>query len=365
MDRVLSDRIGVDVGAAQTLVISSDPVCVDELTRLCAAAAIDADVVPEPARAGGRWSHAPCVLVGEECAADIAAMRLRRRDNVVLVGRAPTAAETWRLAVQIGAADVARLPTDAGRIADRLDAASRGREPALVVGVVGSGGGAGASTVAAGLASAYARDGRRSLLVDADALGGGIELLVGCESVPGLRWPDIDVGDGRVAASALLAALPAVDGLSVLSAGPSTTSEIDGAALHSMIGAGRRACGLVVVDLPRRPDQSAFFAAAAEADVVLIVAASDIRSVAAGRQVVAAAARLSADVRVVVRTVAGRRIEPDAVAEALGVPLAGSVPTRRIVSRSADDGTGVLRGLGARRRYAGILAALRPRKGAR
>jgi secretion/DNA translocation related CpaE-like protein len=356
------DQAGVedDEPARQPLVVSRDPLCADELARLCAAAAVDPWVVGEPAEAGRRWVGASCVLVDEECAGDIAAMRLRRRDDVVVVGRVP-AADLWQRAVQIGAVDVAVLPADAGRIADRLaETAAPRREPARVVGVVGAGGGAGASTVAAGLATAHAAGGRRrSLLVDADPLGGGIDLVMGCEAVPGLRWTDIDIGDGRVAASALLAALPSVDGVSVLSAGSHAPVEIDGGAVRSMIRAGRHACGLVVVDLPRRFDAGWLGAIAADIDVVLVVVAGHIRSVSAGRQVVAAATAFCPDVRAVVRTTAGRRLEPDAVSTALAVPLAATLPTRRAVSRSADDGTGVVHGPTSRRGYDRLLAAVR------
>jgi secretion/DNA translocation related CpaE-like protein len=344
---------------AQPLVVSRDPACVDELVRLCAAAAVDADVVREPARIGGRWTRASCVLVGEDCAGDMATLRVRRRDDVVLVGRQPPADTLWRSAVQIGAADVVVLPDDAGRVADRLaEASTPGHLRAHVVGVVGVGGGAGASTVAAGLADAYARRRRRSLLIDADALGGGIELLVGCEDVPGLRWPDIDLDEGRVAPNSLMAALPSANGVSVLSSSAGASVEPDPAALRTMIGAGRRGCGLVVLDLPRRFDAQAVGVATAELDTLLVVATTEIRSVAAGRQVVGAAVGLCSDIRAVVRTTPRRRLEPDAVADALGIALVGAIPSRRAVSRAAEDGVGVVRGWRASRSHDQLLSGL-------
>jgi secretion/DNA translocation related CpaE-like protein len=350
----------------QPLVVSRDPACVDELARLCAAAAVDAEIVAEPARIGARWSRASCVLVDEECAGDIAALRVRRRDDVVLIGRHPAADDLWRRAVQIGAADVVVLPDDAGRVADRLaEAATPEQARATVVGVVGAGGGAGASTVAAGLACAYPRRRRRSLLIDADPLGGGVEMLLGCEDVPGLRWPDIELDGGRVAARSLLAALPSVDGVSVLSVSAASSMEIDPAALHTMIGAGRRACGLIVVDLPRRFDSQSVGTVTVDVATLLVVATTEFRSVAAGRQVVAASVGSCPDVRAVVRTTPGRRLEPDAVADALGVALIGSIPTRRQVSRAADDGVGIVRGRRAWRHLDEVLSALLPQDGAR
>jgi secretion/DNA translocation related CpaE-like protein len=278
----------------------------------------------------------------------------------VLVGRDLAAASLWQRAVQIGASEVVVLPRDAGRIADRLtEAGSSHSSPGVVVGVVGASGGAGASVVAASLATTHARRHERSLLVDADALGGGVELLMGCEAVPSVRWHDIDVGEGRVAANSLLAALPSIDGVSVLSVSRSLPSDVDATVLRTMIGAGRRACRLVVVDLPRRLG-TWFEAVAPDLDITLVVATTEIRSASAGRHLVAGARDSCADLRAVVRTTSGGRLEPEAVAEAIGLPLAGSVPTRPSVSRAADEGIGVAHGRRGARRYEALLESLRP-----
>ena len=37
-----------------------------------------------------------------------------------------------------------------------------------------------------------------SLLLDLDPWGGGIDLLVGGEATPGLRWPDLALQSGRL-----------------------------------------------------------------------------------------------------------------------------------------------------------------------
>jgi secretion/DNA translocation related CpaE-like protein len=229
----------------------------------------------------------------------------------------------------------------------------------VVVGVVGASGGAGASTVAASLATAHARRDERSLLIDADALGGGLELLMGCEARPGLRWSDIDVGEGRVAASSLLAAIPSIDGVSVLSISRLHPSDVDAALLRTMIAAGRRACRLVVVDLPRRLG-AWFEAVAPDVDVAVVVATTEVRSASAGRHLVARARGSCADLRALVRVTSGGRLEPEAVAEAIGLPLVGSVATRRSVSRAADEGGGVILGRRGTRRYEALLESLRP-----
>ena len=59
--------------------------------------------------------------------------------------------------------------------------------------------------------------GLRAVLVDGDPLGGGIDLVLGGEDVPGVRWPDLAGARGRVPPADLAAALPEVDALHVLS----------------------------------------------------------------------------------------------------------------------------------------------------
>jgi secretion/DNA translocation related CpaE-like protein len=367
MNRELADLrtgFGVDEGpgsaGARPLVVSRDAACIDELARLCAAIAVVPDVVGDPARLGARWADAPCVLIDVGCAGDVAALRLRRRDDVVMIGRHPPTDTLWRRAVEIGAADLAVLPADGVRVANRLaDAATPDRTTAAVIGVVGAAGGVGASTVAAGLASVFAGGSLRSLLVDADPLGGGIELVMGCEQTPGLRWADVQIEGGRVAARSLLAALPSADGVSVLSVSTAAAAEIDAHALRAMIDGGRRACQLVVVDLPRILDSAAGQTALAQVDLLVVVGATDVRSIAAGRPVVGAAAGV-ADVQAVVRTTRGRGLEPEAVADGLGLSLAGVVPTQGAVARARDDGGGVARGRLTTRHYRRLLAALLP-----
>ncbi len=90
-------------------------------------------------------------------------------------------------------------------LADAGDSARDDGAGGTVVAVIGGRGGAGASLFAVALAQA-ASD---SLLVDVDPWAGGIDLVVGAEATPGVRWPDLAL-QGRTAepASAVRDALP-------------------------------------------------------------------------------------------------------------------------------------------------------------
>lgn len=108
---------------------------------------------------------------------------------MVLVGRDQDDSGVWRRAVEIGADHVLMLPDGEQWLVDRIaDVAEGIGRPALTVGVLGGRGGAGASTLACALALTSAREGRRTLLVDADPLGGGLDVLLGGEAAEGLRW---------------------------------------------------------------------------------------------------------------------------------------------------------------------------------
>src|SRR5204863_6109651 len=114
----------------------------------------------------------------------------------------------WTVADELGAEHLVTLPTGEGWLAGRLRKVVEGAPAGQVVAVVGGRGGAGASVFSAGLAVTAARAGWRTLLVDADPLGGGVDLVLGWEALDGLRWPALSGASGRVSPPALVGALP-------------------------------------------------------------------------------------------------------------------------------------------------------------
>ncbi|MFJ3836507.1 septum site-determining protein Ssd [Streptomyces sp. NPDC090054] len=339
---------GAGPGGGRPLIITEDPLLLDDLLRLCAAAGAEPHVhhaVPERSGAGadrggggvedgGRdpagpiggtgWESAPLVLVGDD-----AARRVRgapRRDGVFLVGRELDDPQVWQRAVEIGAEEVLRLPDAEGLLVDRIaDVVEGAGRPALAVGVIGGSGGAGASTLACALALRAARAGERTILIDGDPLGGGVDVLLGGESAEGLRWPDFAASRGRVGAGALEESLPELHALRVLSWDRGDRVVVPPAAMRSVVAAARRRGGVVVVDLPRRIDE-AVAEVLAQLDLVLMVVPGELRSVAAAGRVAAGVRMVARDVRVVVRGRCAHGLDAEAVARLLGVPLAGEVP---------------------------------------
>ncbi len=343
--------------SSPAVIATRDPELLDQLMRLCAAASVTPDVINQAGQLRGLWRTAAVVVVGADLADDITAAGLGRREGVILVAPGAESAELWRRGVTLGADRVVTLPDAQSWLVQRLtEAAEGGGHLARVVAVIGARGGAGASTLAAGLALRVAARGERALLIDADPLGGGIELLLGIEESQGLRWPEVAVTQGRVSAAALRQALPQHDDVVVLSwdrGATAATTIVSAAAMHSMLDTARRGSDWVVVDIPRHLDDAAT-EALVSAETLLMVCTPDVRAVASGVQMMTALRPLCCDVRVVIRKTGRCDVDAHSVAASLQVPLAGVVPTLRAVEDGINQGIGPL----ARGRLAGRCDAL-------
>src|SRR4051812_12845440 len=266
--------------ARRPLVVSGDGDLVDDLLRLLAAAGAEAELATGGPALRRAHRSAPLVLVGADVLPTPAVRALPRRAGVVVVSAAELPAADWATAVELGAERVARLPADEAWLLSRCAAAVRSPVEAGWLAVVGgSCGGAGASTVAAALAVAAAPG---SLLVDGDAGGGGLDLLLGAERAEGLRWPELVGLRGRVAGDALLASLPESDGVHVLAASRAQAVPVPPEALLAVALAGRSNGTPVVVDLPRG-DPVLTEPVLAEADLAVLVVPGRLRAASAAR----------------------------------------------------------------------------------
>jgi len=274
-------------GPARTvLCVGTDPDLRADLAAACAEAGAGADSAT--GRPGlSAWIDAPLVLVS--AAEPDLVHDLPRRDGVVLVHQDPRGEDrdpgpdVWRAAVDVGAQQVLVLPLARDWLVDVVRGACRPR--GLCVAVVGARGGAGATSTSVALATAGAATGRRVLLVDADPLGGGADLAMGAEELPGMRWTDLRDVTGPLPPGGLAAALPAADGVAVLSHGRGGT-RVEPAAAQAVLRAGVDEHDLVVVDLPRAGDTAAQVMALL-ADVLLCVCPAEVRAAAAAPAVLA------------------------------------------------------------------------------
>ena len=299
----------------------------DQLASAIRRAAAAADrpvlevVAPVPRRL---WTGATHIVLDVASARTCVATNLPRRDHVHLVcAEAPGLAE-WRDAAAVGAESVLTLPAGEAELVTALARCAREtRGGGPVVAVLGGHGGAGASTLAAAVALAVPDidPGRRGLLVDCDHHGGGLDLLVGAERHPGMRWNSLVVEGGSVSADALHAALPPIGTAgSVLSCGRGTDATVPGpAALAAVIESGRRAGDVVVCDLPRHPEvvTSVFDLA----DLVVVPIRAQIRAVAAAEEFIGAVRDGHPNVVVVVRGPSPGGLRGSDVADLTGLPV--------------------------------------------
>lgn len=320
------------------LIVTADPALLDELLRLCVAAGVEPEVVPDVGAARPGWLGAPLVVIGGDLARLTARAGLPHRRDVVIVGLDSDDAPVWDVAVEIGADTVVFLPDAQTWLVDRFAQSVSGAEHrGVTVAVLGGRGGAGATTLAAALAVTAARMGQRALLVDGDPLGGGIDLALGGEDTAGLRWPDLAVTAGRVDGSALRAALPEVHQLMVLSWDRGDRLKVAPAAMRSVLTAAAASSDVVVIDLPRQVDPATEMALDA-ADVTLLVVPAEVRATAAASRVAVAVSLIARDLRAVVRGPSPAGLTGRLVADTLGLPLAGYVKAEPGLERAMECG---------------------------
>ena len=323
----------------------------DEVARLAAAAGCDPLRITDPGTVREQWNLAALIVLDVDAARATAGADLPRRDGVVIVS-ADGDPEVWQSAVAVGAQHVAVLPdAEAWLVGALADAVESPAEPGRVLAVLGGRGGAGASVFATAVAVAVAEAGRHAMLVDCDALGGGLDLVLGAEKMDGLRWSGLALGGGRVPAAALHAALPAPrvggrGGLTVLShgrpdhggpdgdwAGPGP----DGVAVRTVCIAGRRAGETVVCDVPRHPCEPGT-AALESADLAVLVVPAEVRACAAAAAVAARVRRYGVALQLVVRGPAPGGITPSDISRALDLPLLAAMRPQPGLAAALDRG---------------------------
>ncbi|WP_396449757.1 septum site-determining protein Ssd [Actinomadura sp.] len=319
------------------LIVTGDQALADGLLRLAAAADAHAEVAYGADEARPAWTWPALILVGADMAADVAAAGLQRRPGVVLVTDSATA-EAYRLAVEAGAQDVAALPDHEDWLINAFAAAC---EPeggwATTLCVVGARGGAGASVLATALGLAAAGQGLRTLLLDADPFGGGVDLMLGLEEHEGVRWHDLAERRGRLSTATLRETLPRSGDLSVLSWRRGEPVPVSDEAVRALLDAAARGFDLVVADVPRYPGDIGR-AALRSADVTFLLVPAEVRATVAADGLAAALRRDTADLRLVVQGPAPGGLTPDAVAQALDLPSAGAFDRDRRLPAATDEG---------------------------
>jgi secretion/DNA translocation related CpaE-like protein len=307
---------------SSAIVAIADSELLDQVLSITAVVGIEPVVLGDVGLLRQHWASALTVLLDVDQAAKAQNLGLPRRTEVYLVSDDKSSQQAQQLSMQFGAA-VVPLPSSASWLSDALSNLTlRGRGVGRLICVVGGSGGVGVSTLAAGLAFVAART-QRTMLIDADPLSGGLDLLLGAERTPGWRWPRLATARGHL--GELTGQLPSVDGIDLLSMARGESPA--GWTLHpeqfkAVLLSALRSHELAVVDLSRTLGVSAW-EAVQRAELVLLLVRDDIRGVAAGREVARQLETGSERLGVIVRQGRSRLLQPNLVASGVGLQLLG------------------------------------------
>lgn len=193
----------------------------------------------------------------------------------------------------------------------------------IVVTVSGTVGGIGTSTFAIAMAASAAVP---CVLLDGQSHGAPLDLLLGAEQVPGIRWSQVQVRSANIAAETIRDGLVVHHGLHLLSADAVAVAE--SAALMHLVQALRASDGTVVVDLPRRHPARA--ALRPELDVLLLPPTMS--------GIVAAAGSIHDGTRLVLVATGRADVTREQCERFLGSPVLGPVRWQQAIGVAATAG---------------------------
>lgn len=322
---------------AYAAVLTTDDELLDRLLTTLAAVGLEPRVLSDPGAVRTVWREATAVVIGGDKAERLAALGLPRRADVFVAGEDRDSDELCRWSVPLGAA-VAALPSaDSWFTAALADATGRRTGAGQLLTVVGAVGGVGSSTCAAALAVTAAAEGVRTVLVDGDLRGGGLDLLLGAEHLAGWRWPQLARATGHV--GDLSGQLPAVDGIDLLTGvrgGHSATPvELGAEQLATVLRSTTRSHDLTIVDLPRWLSPEVL-EVTRRSELTLLVVRADLRGLAAAREV--ASWLPSTDTQILLRGRRAAGMSPDLVEESLGLPVLASLVDEGSARQSTERG---------------------------
>ncbi|CAL9495419.1 hypothetical protein SUDANB121_03343 [Nocardiopsis dassonvillei] len=325
---------------AVPLIATADTGLLDDLLRLSAAASVRVNTADSVDRALLSWPRSPLVVLGADLYPELRAGERPPHARFVVVDRGDRRGPGAGGSAAPGGPLL--LPRDEDLLTGLIAAGGEPARRAPTVAVMGGRGGAGASLLAVALALAGARGGHGTALLDADPLGCGPDILLGCERDPvdrRLGWDGLVDRRGRLRWSDVAPRLPGPAGISVLTwmHGPDAhRGPLPAATARAMLESARQGCDLVVVDLPRS------FGAAVTAflnrsDLVLLVVPAQVAAVVAASAVVPRLCAESREVRAVVRGASGG-LTADVVARGLGLALGADLPPEPGLERTLAAG---------------------------
>lgn len=330
------------------LLITMDQDLIDEVISIASSRAVDIQVESSLVTARRFWMSASTIVIGADVLPETHGASLPRRTSIVVVAiddREETSErELWRSAVNVGAENVLVIPSCGEALGEALTQGREGpsRHGRLVTVSSGSGG-AGASTIALALAQLAVKRGVKTVVIDGDPFGGGLDLLAGAEDDSGIRWSALVDAEGRVPAHALEAGLVQVAGISLLSFGRDDWATPEVAVAESVLATALRVFDLVIVDCGRDSFSAPFIS---RAHINVVVVRNHVRAAAAAASRIRFITRGLAETLILIARDA-QGIDAESIARALGVRVGVNVGEASVLpflpgmAMRADDGDGM------------------------
>jgi len=214
-------------------------------------------------------------------------------------------------------------------------APERTSPPHAVLGVLGSSGGLGASTLTVALGLAAARDCGPVVCVDGHLASGGLDVSACVEHQAGLRWGDLAGAKGEIDGQALIASLPRCGGARVLGAGPLGSTAPPVTVVRAVLRGLRPQAALTLLDVPAAADEDLF---RESCDALVLLTGVTARHLADAQAATALAMRSCPDVWLVVRGGPRGAALPESIAAHLDLPLLARWPDDARVALDAERG---------------------------
>lgn len=284
---------GMNAKLEPILVAVTDPILQAEAVHVVAASGRGAVETTDPREITMHAARCHAILCCPTTAAHVATLPPRQRRFLVLGEETKV---DWKVATQLHAESVLTLPTDAPVLLEAIGyRETRSGPNEKVIAVLGAAGGVGTSTFAAALALCVGE----SILVDATVTSGGLDLLLGVEESPGLRWNDFSFAAGGVRANDVLPALIcAANGVRLLAHSRNDIAPPTSQDVCAVIDALRGEHPIIVdAGLLGQHDQ----ALVSIADVVIVIVPMEVRGVASANMHLLALRHENLDVVLVAR----------------------------------------------------------------
>ena len=317
--------IGMQREPTTTTLISADSRLINLAQASAAAVGAPLSVTSDFQSVGAVWRASSPVLIGSDQIHTVATRALPPRDHVYLVGQADSYEDLCRWSAPLGAL-VIQLPDGNKWLSRVILGRASGSDSGSVVALMSGAGGTGASTLCVCLALAAVQDSRSVALIDCDATGGGLDLILGAENAPGWRWDKLRNAVGQIAD--ITPMLPVAEGITMVSMERTDPLPVPDEALEAVVDCLGRTHDLVLVDCGHEQQLSGAIRR------TVVVTNQTVRAVAATRARVKSLD--ASECGLVVRKPGS--VSPRDAAAAVDIPLISVLPIVSDLTQLADRG---------------------------